>query len=50
MERGPAEEAVVIVKPGADEVAETSRRVKRRDSDREVGGEGWTMLVVDGAC
>jgi hypothetical protein len=40
MGRGPADDAVVIVKPGAYDPAETSVRVKQRDSDREVGGEG----------
>ena len=40
MGRGPADEAVVIVKPDADEVAVTSLRVKHRASDRDVGGEG----------
>jgi hypothetical protein len=40
MERGPADEAVVIVKPGADEVMVTWLRVKRQDSGREARGEG----------
>jgi hypothetical protein len=40
MGRGPADEAVVIVKSGADEVAVTPPRVKHRVSDRDVGGEG----------
>jgi len=40
MRRGPKEEAIVIVKPGAEEPAVTSGRIKHRVSDREVGGEG----------
>ncbi len=34
MERGPIEEAVVIVKPGAGEAVVTSLRVKRQASGR----------------
>jgi hypothetical protein len=40
MNRGSADEAVVVVKFGADESMVTWRRIKRRNSDREVGGEG----------
>jgi len=41
MERGPADEAVVIVKPGAEEPMVTWGRVNHRVSGREAGGEGW---------
>ncbi len=41
--RGPKEEAIVIVKPGADDPAVTQRRVKHWVSDRDVGGEGRNM-------
>ena len=41
MERGPADEAVVIVKPDADEPVVTSVRIKHQASDKEVRGEGW---------
>ena len=40
MGRGPEEEAIVIVKPGAGDPAVTQVRVNHRVSDREVGGEG----------
>ena len=40
MGRGPADEAIVIVKPDAGEAAVTSLRVNHRVSGREVGGEG----------
>ena len=40
MGRGPADEAVVIVKPGACDPVVTSVRVKHRASAREGGGEG----------
>jgi len=40
MERRPADEAVVIVKPDADDPAVTQVRVKHRGSGREAGGEG----------
>ena len=46
MGRRPAEEAVVIVKPGACDPAVTSVRVKQRDSDKEAGGEGRTTEAV----
>ena len=46
MGRGPADEAVVIVKPGACDLAVTQVRVKHRDSDREGGGEGRNTSVV----
>jgi hypothetical protein len=42
MGRGPAEEAVVIVKRGACDPAVTSVRVKHRASGMEAGGEGRT--------
>jgi hypothetical protein len=41
MGRGPADEAVVIVKLGAVDPVETQVRIKRRDSSKEAGGEGW---------
>jgi hypothetical protein len=41
MGRWSTDEAVVIVKRGADDLAVTQVRVKHRASDREVGGEGW---------
>ena len=40
MGRGPADEAVVIVKPGACDPAVTQVRVNHRTSTREGGGEG----------
>jgi hypothetical protein len=40
MERGPAEEAIVIVKLGAEDPVVTQVRVKHRVSGREAGGEG----------
>jgi hypothetical protein len=40
MGRGPADDAVVIVKPGAEEAAVTSLRGKQRVSGKEAGGEG----------
>jgi len=40
MGRGPADEAVVIVKLGADDPVVTQVRIKHQVSDREVGGEG----------
>jgi len=43
MSRGPADEAVVAVKPGADEGMATCLRVKLPESDRDVGGEGQNM-------
>ncbi len=42
MGRGSAEEAVVIVKPGAEDLVETPGRVKHQASVRDEGGEGWT--------
>ena len=42
MERGPAEEAVVIVKPGADEPEVTSGRVNHPVSDRRLEVKGGT--------
>jgi hypothetical protein len=42
MGRGSEEEAIVIVKPVAEEPAVTLGRVKQRASDREVGVEGPT--------
>jgi hypothetical protein len=47
MGRGPADEAVVIVKPGACDPAVTQVRIKRRASGREAGGEGWNTKAVD---
>lgn len=41
--QGPADEAVVAVKPAADEGMVTCLRVKLPESDREVGGEGRNM-------
>jgi hypothetical protein len=41
MERGPADEAVVIVKPDAYDPVVTSVRIKHQASDKEVRGEGW---------
>lgn len=38
--RGPADETIVIVKPGADEAAATPMRVNHRVSGKEAGGEG----------
>jgi hypothetical protein len=40
MNRGSADEAVVVVKVGADDFMVTWMRVKRRESDRDVGDEG----------
>ncbi len=42
MERGPAEEAVVIVKSGAEEAVVTSLRVKRQASGRRLEVKGGT--------
>ena len=42
MKRGPAEEAVVIVKPGADDPAVTLVRVKHQVSDRRLEVKGRT--------
>jgi len=41
MGRGPAEEAVVIVKPDAEDPVETPGRTKHQASARDGGGEGW---------
>ena len=43
MSRGSADEAVVAVKPVADEVMVTWLRAKLPESDKEVGGEGRSM-------
>jgi hypothetical protein len=43
MDRGFSDEAIVGVKPVADEDAVTYLRVKPPESDREVGAEGWNM-------
>ena len=46
MGRGPADEAVVAVKVGADEDAGTYPRVKLPQSgpaESRAGGEGWNM-------
>jgi len=42
-DRGPTDEAVVGVKPIADEDVVTHLRVKLLESDRDVGAEGWNM-------
>ena len=47
MGRGPAEEAVVIVKPGAGDPVVTQVRIKHRASGREAGGEGRNTQAVD---
>ena len=44
MGRGPADEAVVVVKLEADEDAVTYPRIKLTVSGRDAGGEGWNML------
>jgi len=41
--QGSADEAVVAVKPVADEGMVTCLRVKLPESDRDVGGEGRNM-------
>jgi len=41
MGRGPADEAVVIVKSGAVDPVVTQVRIKHRVSGKEAGGEGW---------
>jgi len=50
MERGPAEEAVVIVKPGAGEVVVTQLRVKRQVSGRQLEMKGgqrqWSRKLI----
>jgi hypothetical protein len=43
MDRGSTEEAVVGVKPVADEDAVTYLRAKLPESDKDVGAEGWNM-------
>lgn len=43
MDRGSTDEAVVGVKPVADEDAETYPRIKLPESDKDVGAEGWNM-------
>ncbi len=43
MDRGSADEAVVVVKLEADEDAVTYLRIKLSESNRDVGGEGWNM-------
>ena len=40
MGRGPADEAVVIVKSGAEDAVVTQLRVKHRVSGKAAGGEG----------
>ena len=50
MKRGPADEAIVIVKSCADESMVTWRRTKPRASDRRLevkGGTGKRLLSVD---
>jgi hypothetical protein len=46
MNRGSADEAVVVVKLDADDFMVTWRRVKHRTSDREVGDEGRNMQAA----
>jgi len=48
MDRGSAEEAVVGVKPVADEGTVTYLRIKLQESDRDVGAEGRNMLLRTG--
>ena len=43
MDRGSSDEAIVGVKPIADEGVVTHLRVKLSESDKEVGAEGWNM-------
>ncbi len=43
MDRGSSDEAIVGVKPVANEDAVTYLRIKLLESDREVGAEGWNM-------
>jgi len=43
MGRGSSEEAIVGVKPVAEDDAVTYLRVKLSESDREVGAEGRNM-------
>ena len=47
MNRGFADEAVVVVKVDAEEVMVTWLRVKHRQSDKEVGDEGRNMQAVN---
>ncbi len=47
MGRGPADEAVVIVKPGAGDPVVTQVRVEHRVSGKEAGGEGRNTQAVD---
>ena len=42
-----ADEAVVIVKPGAGDPVVTQVRIKHRASGREAGGEGRNTQAVD---
>ena len=42
MNRGPADEAVVVVKVGADDFMVTWMRVKHRNSDRKLEAKGGT--------
>jgi hypothetical protein len=46
MNRRSADEAVVVVKVGADDFMVTWKRVKHRESDREVGDEGWNTKAA----
>lgn len=46
MDRGFADEAVVVVKRGTDEGMVTYLRVKFLDSDKDIGDEGRNMLEV----
>jgi hypothetical protein len=45
MEQGFSERAIGIVKRFADEMRVTVLRVKRIDSDKDVGGKGRAMLT-----
>ncbi len=47
MDRWSADEAVVGVKPIADEGVVTHLRVKLSESDMEVGAEEWNMRQVE---
>ena len=48
MDRGSSDEAEVGVKPLADEDAVTYPRIKLSESDKDVGAEGWNMLLRTG--
>lgn len=48
MDRGFSDEAIVVVKPVADENTVTYLRIKLQESDREVGDEGRNVLAKQG--